>query len=159
MNNKKSRHKLSIRVLKITIIMVILMSIYEYSKSFILPSITLWQSHLITIIISGIIAAMVSYFVFRKENNFLNEILNEQKHKTEYEKQLEATIAELTTAKSEINALEGLLPICSFCKSIRNEDGQWVSIEKYIRSNSGADFSHSVCPVCMKKHYPQIDNQ
>ncbi len=49
--------------------------------------------------------------------------------------------------------LEGLLPICSFCKSIRNEGGRWERLEGYISARSGADFSHGLCPDCVRTHY------
>lgn len=62
---------------------------------------------------------------------------------------------ELNTALSEIKTLRGILPICSFCKSIRNDDGYYERIEKYIRKHSEVDFSHTICPACMEKHYPE----
>ncbi|MCI5139174.1 MAG: GAF domain-containing protein, partial [Candidatus Electrothrix sp. AR1] len=46
-------------------------------------------------------------------------------------------------------------PICSFCKNIRNDDGYYEQIEAYIHKHSGVDFSHTVCPTCIKKHYPE----
>lgn len=51
-----------------------------------------------------------------------------------------------------LNFLEGILPVCSFCKKIRIKK-QWVPIERYIRDRSEADFSHSVCPECSEQHY------
>jgi hypothetical protein len=53
----------------------------------------------------------------------------------------------------EIKRLEGFLPICSFCKKIRNEQNEWQKIEMYISKNSQADFTHSICPDCAKTHY------
>lgn len=55
-----------------------------------------------------------------------------------------------------LRLLEGLLPVCSFCKSIRHKD-QWTPIEQYINQHSAVDFSHSICPECTKEHYPDID--
>jgi len=49
--------------------------------------------------------------------------------------------------------LEGLLPICAFCKSIRNEAGNWESLESFISERSDADFSHGLCPTCLRRHY------
>ncbi|MCL4694830.1 MAG: hypothetical protein KJ060_20235 [Candidatus Hydrogenedentes bacterium] len=54
---------------------------------------------------------------------------------------------------AEVRVLEGLLPICSFCKKIRNEDLQWESLEGYISKRSDAKFSHGFCPECGAKHY------
>ena len=50
--------------------------------------------------------------------------------------------------------LEGLLPICAFCKSIRNEADTWEPLEAFISSRSDADFSHGYCPDCVRTHYP-----
>ena len=50
--------------------------------------------------------------------------------------------------------LEGLLPICAHCKSIRNEAGDWESLEGFISNRSDADFSHGLCPSCLREHYP-----
>lgn len=56
-----------------------------------------------------------------------------------------------------VERLEGLLPICAFCKSIRNQAGQWERIETFISDRSEAEFSHSFCPTCGKTHYPDFD--
>ena len=53
----------------------------------------------------------------------------------------------------EIQVLRGLLPICSFCKKIRNEDNTWEKIEWYIARHSEAEFTHGVCPDCAREHY------
>jgi len=56
-----------------------------------------------------------------------------------------------------VKRLEGLLPICSFCKSIRNKAGEWEPIEAFIADRSDAEFSHSFCKNCGKLHYPDFD--
>lgn len=56
----------------------------------------------------------------------------------------------------EVKVLEGLLPICSFCKNIRNDAGDWERLEKFISRQSEAEFSHGVCPTCAEKHYPGL---
>ena len=59
--------------------------------------------------------------------------------------------------KEELLALEGLLAVCSYCKRIRNADGGWGSLERYIEQRSKAEFSHGVCPECYDKHLkPQL---
>ena len=52
----------------------------------------------------------------------------------------------------QIKYLEGFLPVCSFCKKIR-VDKDWIPIEQYIKDHSEAEFSHSLCPECIKEHY------
>lgn len=66
-------------------------------------------------------------------------------------------IEELETALSEVKTLSGLLPICSFCKKIRDDKGYWNQLETYIHEHSNARFSHSICKECAKKHYPELD--
>ena len=61
----------------------------------------------------------------------------------------------LEQSLQEIKTLRGILPICSFCKNIRNDEGYYEQIEAYIHKHSGVDFSHTICPECMKKHYPE----
>jgi hypothetical protein len=49
--------------------------------------------------------------------------------------------------------LEGLIPICMYCKKIRDKDDQWEILERYIESRSSARFSHGICPECLAKHF------
>lgn len=73
------------------------------------------------------------------------------------EKEREKLIKELQEALAEIKTLRGILPICSFCKKIRNDKGFWEQVDVYIHKHSQADISHGICPECMKEHYPDID--
>jgi hypothetical protein len=88
----------------------------------------------------------------RANRDLLVEIENRKK----VEKEKEALIIELQKALEEVKVLSGMLPICSFCKNIRNDEGYWQEIETYIREHTTAEFSHSICTDCMKKHYPDI---
>ncbi len=72
------------------------------------------------------------------------------------EKERENLIAELQDAVTKIKTLSGLLPICSNCKKIRDDKGYWKQIESYIRDHSEAEFTHSMCPICAKKLYPEL---
>ena len=63
----------------------------------------------------------------------------------------------LEVALAEVKVLSGVLPICGKCKKIRNEQGDWESIEAYVGSRSEADFSHGACPECQHTLYPDIE--
>lgn len=63
----------------------------------------------------------------------------------------------LRQAQQELRVLRGILPLCSYCKKIRDDRGYWEQVDVYIHKYSEADISHSICPECMKKHYPDID--
>lgn len=62
---------------------------------------------------------------------------------------------ELEQTLREVKVLQGLLPICSHCKKIRNDQNQWQPVESYITAHSAVDFSHGICPECLDKHYSQ----
>jgi len=69
---------------------------------------------------------------------------------------LRRTIQDLEKAIKEIKTLSGLLPICANCKSVRDDEGYWQSVESYIAVRSEAKFTHSICPDCMKELYPDF---
>jgi hypothetical protein len=63
-------------------------------------------------------------------------------------------IDQLIRQQRELRVLEGMLPICGFCKRIRDERGGWHQLESFITLHSGAQFSHTFCQECGRKHYP-----
>ena len=73
------------------------------------------------------------------------------------EKERDKLIADLQKTLSEVKTLRGFLPICSHCKKIRDDKGYWNQIESYIQKYSDTEFSHSICPECAKKFYPDLD--
>lgn len=85
------------------------------------------------------------------ETNHLLEV--EILERTQAQTQREALIADLQGALTKVKELEGILPICSFCKKIRDETDSWQVMETYISKHSEAKFSHGLCPDCAKKHY------
>ncbi|MCK5836510.1 MAG: hypothetical protein KAH09_04535 [Desulfobacula sp.] len=72
------------------------------------------------------------------------------------EKERDTIIQELKKSLSEVKTLNGLLPICSHCKKIRDDNGYWNQIEAYIQKHSDAEFSHGICQDCIKKYYPDL---
>ena len=65
-------------------------------------------------------------------------------------------ITELQEALAKVKTLSGFLPICAACKKIRDDHGYCNQIETYIRKHSEVEFSHSICPGCAQKMYPEI---
>lgn len=61
----------------------------------------------------------------------------------------------LREAQASVRVLAGLLPICAFCKKIRNDGGYWEQLEAYVSAHSEARFSHSFCPDCVRANYPE----
>ena len=96
----------------------------------------------------------------------ISPVTNEQKEITHYlgiqvditakkeaEEERERLIAELRTALSEVKTLEGLLPICAWCKKIRDEKGYWTQVEEYIAHNTTATFTHGICKECAETQF------
>ena len=75
----------------------------------------------------------------------------------EREAALARTLRERDEAVAEALALRGLLPICAGCKSIRDTNGQWHTIERYVEERTAVSFSHGMCPDCMRKWYPELE--
>ncbi len=68
----------------------------------------------------------------------------------------EHLITQLRGALAEVQRLGGLLPICSQCKRIRDDKGYWKQVEAYIAERTGAEFSHGICPECVRKLFPEF---
>jgi len=68
----------------------------------------------------------------------------------------EKLIGELQQTLAQVKTLSGLIPICAWCKSVRNDQGYWQSVEQYVHSHSEASFSHSICPSCREKFKDEI---
>lgn len=74
--------------------------------------------------------------------------ITKRKHNDEERERLTKSLEE---TEDELKVLKGIIPICSYCHSIRDEDGAWDRFETYISNHSGAEFSHGICPKCVPK--------
>ena len=68
------------------------------------------------------------------------------------EEEREKLVRELQTALAEVKTLREILPICSYCRKIRDDENYWHTVENYISDHTGSRFSHSICPSCMETH-------
>jgi DNA-binding response OmpR family regulator len=69
---------------------------------------------------------------------------------------LNEKVEELELALKEVRVLKGIVPICASCKNVRDDQGYWNRVETYLNEHTEAEFSHAVCPDCMKRLYPQF---
>jgi len=92
-----------------------------------------------------------------KGKKLLFSIVHDTTDRVKAEKERDKLIKELRDASKEINTLRGIIPICSSCKKIRNDEGAWNQLEAYISERSEIKFSHGICPDCAKKLYPDLD--
>lgn len=72
------------------------------------------------------------------------------------QQELSERIRELESALGQVKQLEGIIPICMYCKKIRDKNELWNNVENYIARHSEAHFSHGICPLCLEEHYPEI---
>ena len=87
-----------------------------------------------------------------------HDLLVDELYKREQaEKENKKLIEKLKQALLEIKSLKGIIPICSYCKKIRDDKGYWNKLEAYIQEHSEAEFSHSICPECSDKLYGNED--
>jgi hypothetical protein len=103
-----------------------------------------WTANLIRLITDK--ALLITQSELQK-NLLLNQTLEDQ---------VQRRTAELQASINQIKILGGLLPICSSCKKIRDDQGYWQQIEKYLHQHSEAEFSHSICPECTAQLYPEL---
>jgi AmiR/NasT family two-component response regulator len=74
-------------------------------------------------------------------------------YKSRMERERERLTRELQEALTTIKTLSGLLPICAWCKNVRDDSGYWMRVEQYVEAHSQATFSHSVCPDCASRYF------
>jgi sigma-B regulation protein RsbU (phosphoserine phosphatase) len=99
-------------------------------------------------IISGLLAAADDYVTKPFDRQELHARLQAGLRIVRLQMDLAARVADLEDALSRVKKLQGLLPICSYCKRIRNDGNYWQRVESYIAEHSEAEFTHGVCPQC-----------
>ena len=65
----------------------------------------------------------------------------------------ERLVQELQTALAEVKTLQEILPICSFCRKVRDDENYWDTVENYVAAHTSTLFSHSICPTCLETHF------
>lgn len=92
-------------------------------------------------------------FELKRVNTQLKIEIEERR---QIEEERKILIEDLKKALNEVKTLRGILPVCSFCKKVRDDKGFWNQIDAYITEHSEADISHGVCPECAEKYYPDM---
>ena len=144
-------------VLYVFLMMLVLMTAYEIIKQLLFPEIAIWESHLITIIFSSVSAAVAAFYIYKRQQELMRKLYDKERETQHLNVELQNTIKNLENTKQEVNTLSKLLPISASCKKIRDDEGYWSQIDSYLATHSGVFFSHSLCPDCVKKIYPDMD--
>lgn len=109
-------------------------------------------------IVAGLQAGADDYVTKPPQQDELLARLNVGARVVTLQQALADRVKKLEEALSNVKQLQGLLPICSYCKSIRDDQNYWRRVETYISEHSGVQFSHSFCPDCYERYVkPQLD--
>lgn len=102
------------------------------------------------LLLLGIQSMATEDAILRKMTTLSSEMLN-------ITRELRKKNAQLERAQEQIKVLQGLLPICMYCKQIRDDKGYWSQLEVFITEHSEASFSHGICPNCFQKNFPEVE--
>jgi two-component system, response regulator PdtaR len=124
-----------------------------------LPVVYLTASSDATVVKRAKLTDAFGYLLKPLDEKLLRITIEMALYKHQMEQERKKLVGDLQEALAHVKLLSGLLPICASCKNIRDEEGYWHQVEEYVRDHSEADFSHSVCPHCARKLYPEYFNK
>ena len=109
-------------------------------------------------IVQGLIAGADDYLLKPFHDEELRGRLQTGVRITRLQSDLASRVSQLEEALSKVKQLQGLLPICSYCKKIRDDRNYWQGVDSYIAEHTHAEFTHSVCPECYTDHLaPELE--
>jgi len=112
-----------------------------------------------TDIVAGLTAGANDYLIKPAHDDELRARVNVGARVVQLQLALAERVRSLEEALGNVKQLQGLLPICSYCKAIRNDQNYWQRVENYLQEHSAVTFSHSYCPSCYERHVkPELES-
>lgn len=108
-------------------------------------------------LVDGLLSGADDYLIKRCENAELQARLKGGIRVLGLQKELRARVQDLEEAAAQIKQLKGLLPICSYCKKVRDDKNYWHQLERYFEMRTEATFTHGICPACFKEQIESWD--
>ena len=102
-------------------------------------------------VVAGLTAGADDYIVKPFDPSELRARVQVGMRVVDLQRALAARVRDLEAALSKVNQLQGLLPICAYCKKIRDDDNYWTQVESYVSRHADVQFSHGICPECYAK--------
>ncbi len=127
--------------------------VFAHDSSARLKVTRLKYTEVVLLILALTVLVAVGFLVFEPSVRIIRDQFTEISRVAALRRQL---IEELESAFATVKQLHGLLPICASCKNIRNDEGYWTQLEIYVEEHSDAQFTHSVCPDCLERIYPEF---
>lgn len=109
-------------------------------------------------IVEGLEAGANDYITKPFNANELRARIQVGKRVIDLQTALSDRVKELQETLDHVQTLQGILPVCMHCHKIRDDQEAWLRLEKYLMEHANVQFSHGICPDCMKKHYPEMMN-
>jgi len=103
-----------------------------------------------------ILFAGQKHFITSSRIQILDLLFSTFENAIQKNRELEQANKQLKEALETVKTLKGLIPICANCKNIRDDEGFWHQVEEYVQRHSEAEFSHGICPECVKELYPEF---
>jgi len=140
-------------LLIVGMVMLSFMTAYEFLRNFLWWDLSVWQSLIMTIIVTSVLALIVSGIICRIHNAVIITLVDERTRRLNTQNTRHSEKEKIVQPPVDVH---DYLSICSHCKSIRDSDGNWYAVESYVTTCTDTELSHGICPSCRRLFYQDL---